>query len=612
MKFPVPTCLLLLFASLSRLFGQSLEGIELHSIDAADFPIVWIAYSARQAGNFTPGPDYIVIREGGDSHRVYGMDEEHAPASIALAIDSSGSMEGSMEDVLSAASDLLSLLDGGDEAEIIDFDSRVRSIHDFSGDRDSLRGSLGEITAGGATALYDSISLGLDDVQSRNGQPAVVLLTDGKDEKTPGVRQSRLTLEQLKRKVREAGIPIYIVGLGQGVDRPVLDGIAEHSGGKAYYAEESDTVTDIYRGILSYLHSLRRIYFRTKNGAHDGSARRISLQIRDSVTTVDGVYTAPGSEYWSYALWPFTGWDGYNATPLAISPDGSVIVEGAFFGVFTREGRRISGGTDWGDTRRCTLGSGLLFSQGGWGWQGSLHRFEGERIDTMDVDYSGFRGNYHADWEWNTIGLSRNAAYALLVARVDRKFQEFGFYFALLDRNNGEILWEQGLYGGEFDEPGDIEIAHDGTAYIIQNFNLFVVDKEGKLLYRRMYDETGKRYWHIAVSGDGSRWIAFLDGWETDLEQEVETSDREGSRIWGVVSENHESPFIYNVDVSENGLYFGVCDETGVRIFDREGKQIYSDQRNIPDKFYGTGLAIANDGSFVYGLANRMYYRRLH
>ena len=46
-------------------------------------------------------------------------------------------------------------------------------------------------------------------------------------------------------------------------------------------------------------------------------------------------------------------------------------------------------------------------------------------------------------------------------------------------------------------------------------------------------------------------------------------------------------------------------------IFDSRGKLLYQDNRGDPEQYWGTGLAIADNGRFAYGLVNRIYYRSI-
>jgi len=182
-----------------------------------------------------------------------------------------------------------------------------------------------------------------------------------------------------------------------------------------------------------------------------------------------------------------------------------------------------------------------------------------------------------------------------------------------VDLESKKALWEKGIYSAEFDEPGELKVTDRGTSFICQDFNLFIIDREGKLLSKNLFEETGKRYWSVAVNGDGSGYIAFLEELGdagVQLEYDAEVCDCRGEVLWGVTAEL-DCDHSFTAALSRNGRYFGVCDEDGVRIFNSEGEELYRDFRGNPDCYFGTGLAITDDGSFVYGLANRIYYRKL-
>jgi len=593
------------------------EKMEIHLVDRSEFPLITISYSLKDArGNYTysPGGDCFEVIEKGRRESVFGFDEEHAPASLVLILDSSGSMEGSMEAVRQAAGSLIGMLDSHDEAQIVDFDSQVRVVHEFSNDQESLRSVLGSITVGGSTALYDSIVQGIEDVSARQGIKVLVLLTDGKDENAKGERQSKNSFAELKELLEGTEIPVYMIGLGSGVDREVLETIAELSGGNAYYAKEADAVTGIYRDILSYLHSLYRVYYISRNGTQDGSTRKLEVKIKGTGIRASASYQAPKGEYWSYCFGPFRC-KGTDNLGLSIIPDGSAIAEPQYRVILSAEGKRTYVDWRWADSYRGTLTKGFYLARGSYGWTGSLYQFNGKglrRIENEEITSSA-SGDFHRDWEWNPVALSRNSRYLLLSTRDSRDSgDEYNFTFLLMDWPSKKILWERGVYSAEFDEPGALKVTNEGTSFICQDFNIFVVDREGKLLFKRLFEETGKRYWNIGVSGDGSRFIVFLEEWGDagiELEYDVEVCDSQGEVLWGVLAERGE--FSFTVDVSQNGKFFGVCDEEGVRIFDREGEELYRDFRGDLDRYYGTGLSIADDGSFVYSLANRIYYRKL-
>jgi len=69
-------------------------------------------------------PDKVSIYEGGIEHAPGRFEnDEHAPAYLPLIIDSSGSMQGSLNEVLKAAKQLIGQFDYLDRAEIVQDDN---------------------------------------------------------------------------------------------------------------------------------------------------------------------------------------------------------------------------------------------------------------------------------------------------------------------------------------------------------------------------------------------------------------------------------------------------------------------------------------------------------
>ncbi|KPJ72802.1 hypothetical protein AMJ52_05035, partial [candidate division TA06 bacterium DG_78] len=559
--------------------SAQLAKIEIQSVDISQFPVNYVYYTAKNligkdAGIL--GESDIKIYEDGVEQRLWVEEEERVPASLVLILDSSGSMKHAMQDVLIAAKNLVGKLDEKDHAEIIDFDSNVKVMQTFTNNKQALSSVLDAIVADGGTALYDATAQGIEDLTKRIGLKAVVLLTDGKDENAKGDGPgSTITLEQLKAKLTSANIPVYTIGLGEGIDKQVLETIASASGGKAYYAKDAEAVNKIYSEIITYLHSLHRFYYVTHNGKHDGTQRKVLVKTDNQlgIPKSEVSFTSPQATYWSYAFWPEK--KEWGIPNIAMSPDGLYIVPLSVFAVLSNEGTRHYIHWDGKDAYDgiCT---GKYVQYRAHLHHGSLYEFDGKNLNEVDPNkfITLASGIFQKDWGWNVKGMSKGAKFIVFASRPEIQ-GKYKFHFMLYDMTEKKVLWVKHLYSAEFDEPGAIAVADNGTCLITQDFNLFAIDKDGQLLFSWMWEQTGKRFRRLAITEDGSRFVTRLDE-----PQEVHVYDINGKLLWTVQSIPNDAG--EPVDVSANGLYFAINDRFGPRIYDAQGNILFQDRQKEP------------------------------
>ncbi len=575
-------------------------------IDTSQFPLNFVYYrhlgaDGENLGRIDLGASEV--REGADMLRLHGEEYgESLPATLSIIIDSSGSMEGSMDGVLSAAHDLIGMLAETDEAEIIDFDTEVRRAAELTSDKDALRSALEPVRPEGATALYDAIALGVDDIEQREGLKAVVVLTDGKDERGQGKgRMSSRSLDELTVLLEKSSVPVYAVGLGEGIDRSVLETVAGTSGGGSYFAAETDAVGEIYQDIIAYLHTLHRFYYVSRNADRDGTERRVALRVRAEATDtrLTTSYVAPEGSYWSYSINPDP--DDHVGN-VEISPDGTTVWAPNLFRVISDNGRCLVV-EDWRDAYGAQATNHYL----SW-WShaeyGRLVTHDGERLDFLDAEQIIASVTSLSREGWNVKAISPADRY-LLICHWDGDGRRY--YYALVDFQSNEALWEQSLYQGEFQEPGAVAVADDGTAVIAQDDNLFLVQPDGTVSLSWLHSETGRRYDRLEIAGDGSLWAARL---ENQPERMLQVYDRSGELLWSVPGE--QSEYEAEIAVSPNGRYIAVNDVWGVRIYDSTGAFIAEHANTEP--LYGQeikGVGVANDGSYAYAVGSRLFYDEL-
>lgn len=596
---------LALFLPAAAAPAQDIAEVSIEWVDTSSFPVNIIYYSTFDSGGQPAGPmwvpDEVSVFEGGVAHRPGDFEDgDHAPAYVSVIIDSSGSMEGSLEEVLEAARTLIEQFDSQDRAEIIDFDSGVVTRRPFTGNLGEMRAALNDIDVGGGTALYDAVATGFDHLAEQEGMKAVLVLSDGEDENS-----TAYTYDALKERLRTEGVRVFTIALGEGVDTATMSEIAELSGGSFYTAGDADEVDQIYTEVITYLHSLHRLWYSTSQGMFDGTERRLGLRHHPSAARARAGYQAPEARFWSHA---FT-LDERNHDPVEISPNGDYAAFIQHKAVLTETGRRLTY-HDWEELYGAEMTGSFICGHTHRAY-GSLIRYDpaAERVEELDAGglLDGAAGDFHAGWQWHPKGISPNDRYMVLAADPGDEF-EYDYYFMLYDREADRVLWERGLYIGEFDEPGPVAVADTGRAAVVQEDNLYLVEPSGELGLELTWPETGRRWQRLAMSADGR----LLMGREVTGDR-VWAYDAGGALLWEKQSRAYERGGF--VSISPNGRYFAFADREGPHILDAAGTVIFelseAEMAAAARIEAPRSVDVANNGSFVYAIGSRMYYREL-
>jgi hypothetical protein len=112
------------------------------------------------------------------------------------------------------------------------------------------------------------------------------VLSDGKDE------GSLFGPEECVARARQAGVPIYIISLGDPADqqrsprRLVNNRLAAATGGAVYNVSSPDRLAEIYRRIAVDLESHYLLTFSTDRALSGREMREIRVRVRDPSLTV--------------------------------------------------------------------------------------------------------------------------------------------------------------------------------------------------------------------------------------------------------------------------------------------------------------------------------------
>ena len=242
------------------------------------------------------GAEDLIVIEDGIEQNVEGFQEAADPVSIILALDSSGSMKPSAEAVMEAARTFVHSIRKEDSLAVLTFADRPVFAHDLTTTREWSLEAIDEYTPIGGTALYDTVVDSLARLRRVEGRQVLVLLTDGRDEDNPGTGPGSLhTFGEALGKLRETEAVVYPIGLGPNIDPAVMGGLAEESGGAAYFPQDVSTLAADYRRIIENLRRRYVISFTSTNSTRDGGWRDVEIRTRTPGTIVNsrGGYFAP-------------------------------------------------------------------------------------------------------------------------------------------------------------------------------------------------------------------------------------------------------------------------------------------------------------------------------
>jgi Ca-activated chloride channel family protein len=163
--------------------------------------------------------------------------------SIALAVDSSGSMDGEkIEQAKAAALGLIKQLRPTDQLSIISFADTVSVQLPASrvGNAREVTSAVKTLSVGGLTAMYDGLEAAFKQARQASQEAGtvsrVLLLTDGNP--TVG-RTDGKDFIALGQAMREAGITITAIGIGNDYNEFLLQKIAESGGGLWHHIDEA-------------------------------------------------------------------------------------------------------------------------------------------------------------------------------------------------------------------------------------------------------------------------------------------------------------------------------------------------------------------------------------
>lgn len=246
------------------------------------------------------------VFERGVPQTINAFEFKDLPISLGILIDNSGSMRDKREAINAAALDLIRASNPKDEAFVVNFSDKAYLDQGFTSDIHALEHGLSRFDAKNLTAMYDAVAASADELhhQAKQRKQVLLIVTDGAD------NASRLTLEQVSRRVQRLGGPVvYSIGLLWGADkkeaeqaRDDLQTLSDQTGGIAYFPNSLDDVDWIARQVARDIREQYTIGYHSSRPADEASYRQVRVEAHSpeyknlTVRTSRGYYPATHSQ----------------------------------------------------------------------------------------------------------------------------------------------------------------------------------------------------------------------------------------------------------------------------------------------------------------------------
>ena len=225
--------------------------------------------------------DFRVYEDGRPQDIAVFERESNQPLAIILAIDTSESTFKDRALEQSAAHKFVqALLRPQDQMSLFQFATNVTQLVPFTNSVKELDRGLGHLRNGEATAVYDTIYLGSDELAKRHGRKVLVLVSDGGDT-VQGTTYPQALEEALRGEVMIYSIIDVPIDASAGRDlggEHALITLSEQTGGKSFYADAGG-LDAAFQKVSDDLRTQYLIGYYPKNQAPGVNFHRVTVTI---------------------------------------------------------------------------------------------------------------------------------------------------------------------------------------------------------------------------------------------------------------------------------------------------------------------------------------------
>lgn len=227
--------------------------------------------------------DDVTVYENDVPQQVQYFAYEHGPnaqpLTVMLLVDTSGSVKDKLDFEQVTALEFLQavLRPKTDMAAVVQFDSEINLVQDFTFDVPTLQKAIDGIRAGGGTKLYDAIYVAVDELlRHETGRHVIVILSDGQDTNSTYDQDTAI---QMAQKYDTMIFGIGIVSR-EGRDFGVLKDFARATGGSFFKSNISiQQMRAAFDKINGEIKNQYSIAYVSSDRRHDGEFREIKIKV---------------------------------------------------------------------------------------------------------------------------------------------------------------------------------------------------------------------------------------------------------------------------------------------------------------------------------------------
>jgi VWFA-related protein len=242
--------------------------------------------------------DFKVFEDGHEETVTYFASTD-VPFDLVLLIDLSGSTIEKRDLIRKSTLRFIETARATDRVAIVTFAAKPTVLSPLTHDRTKLRASVGDMSGGGGTSVFDALKFTLDTViepRTIERRRAVVFMTDGVDSSVmaPGTGLgSNIAFADLIQIIGQNDtliVPIYLDTEPKSQTtqwnkilyanaRKMLAVMASESGGSYYQARKLADLEGVYQQVINDLGKVYSLGYKPTNEQRDGSWRNVEIQI---------------------------------------------------------------------------------------------------------------------------------------------------------------------------------------------------------------------------------------------------------------------------------------------------------------------------------------------